>query len=62
MLAGFTTLSCAGFVPSASCAPLVIEMTAGFPMLLPMLAACFTAMPVPTLPGDPPVYDALRER
>jgi CIC family chloride channel protein len=41
---------------------LVIEMTPGFPMLMPMLAACFTAMLVPTLPGDPPVYDALRGR
>jgi CIC family chloride channel protein len=41
---------------------LVIEMTASFPMLLPMLAACFTAMLVPTLLGDPPIYDALRNR
>jgi CIC family chloride channel protein len=37
-------------------------MTASFPMLLPMLAACFTAMLVPTLLGDPPIYDALRNR
>jgi CIC family chloride channel protein len=41
---------------------LVIEMTASFPMLLPMLAACFTAMLVPTLLGDPPIYDSLRKR
>jgi CIC family chloride channel protein len=41
---------------------LVIGMTAGFPMFLSMLAACFTAPLVPTLPGDPPVYDSLRER
>jgi CIC family chloride channel protein len=41
---------------------LVIEMTASFPMLLPMLAACFTAMLVPTLLGDPPIYDSLRQR
>lgn len=41
---------------------LVIEMTASFSMLLPMLAACFTAMLVPTLLGDPPVYDSLRQR
>jgi CIC family chloride channel protein len=40
-------------------APLVIEMTACFTMLLPMLAACFTAMLVL---GGPPVYDSLRER
>jgi CIC family chloride channel protein len=41
---------------------LVIEMTASFTMLLPRLAACFTAMLVPTLLGDLPVYDALRKR
>jgi CIC family chloride channel protein len=39
---------------------LIIEMTASFSMLLPMLAACFTAMLVPTLRGDPPIYDSLR--
>jgi CIC family chloride channel protein len=41
---------------------LVMEMTASFPMLLPMLAACFTAMLVPTLLSDPPIYDSLRNR
>jgi CIC family chloride channel protein len=41
---------------------LVIEMTASFPMLLPMLAACFASMLVPTLLGDPPIYDSLRSR
>jgi chloride channel protein, CIC family len=41
---------------------LIIEMTAGFTMLLPMLGACFAAMLVPTLLGDPPIYDSLRER
>jgi CIC family chloride channel protein len=41
---------------------LVIEMTASFTMLLPMLAACFTAMLVSTLLGDPPIYDSLRNR
>jgi CIC family chloride channel protein len=40
---------------------LIIEMTAGFTMLLPMLGACFAAMLVPTLLGDPPIYDSLRE-
>jgi CIC family chloride channel protein len=40
---------------------LVIEMTATFTMLLPMLGACFAAMLVPTLLRDPPVYDSLRE-
>jgi CIC family chloride channel protein len=41
---------------------LIVEMTAGFPMFLPMLGACFAAMLVPTLLGDPPIYDSLRER
>ena len=41
---------------------LVVEMTASFPMLLPMIAACFAAMLVPNLLGAPPIYDALRER
>src|SRR5262249_45886148 len=40
---------------------LAIEMTASFTMLLPMLAACFTAMVLPTLLGEPPIYDSLRE-
>jgi CIC family chloride channel protein len=41
---------------------LVIEMTGNFTLLLPMLAACFGAMVVPTLLGDSPIYDVLRER
>ena len=41
---------------------LVIEMTASFAMFLPMLVSCFTAMLVPTLLGNPPIYDSLRER
>ena len=40
---------------------LVIEMTAAFTLLLPMLAACFAAMLVPTLLRDTPIYEALRE-
>jgi CIC family chloride channel protein len=39
---------------------LVTEMTANFTLLLPMLAACFAAMLVPTLLGNPPIYDSLR--
>ena len=31
-------------------------------MLLPMLAACFTAMALATLLGGAPVYDWLKER
>jgi chloride channel protein, CIC family len=41
---------------------LVIEMTAGFTMLLPMIAACFAAMLVPNLLGSAPIYDSLRRR
>jgi len=41
---------------------LVIEMTASFTMLLPMLAACFAAMLIPNLLGTSPIYDSLRER
>jgi CIC family chloride channel protein len=39
---------------------LIIEMTAGFTMLLPMLAACFAAMLVPALLRNEPIYDSLR--
>jgi CIC family chloride channel protein len=41
---------------------LVVEMTASFTMLLPMIAACFAAMLVPNLLGGAPIYDSLRER
>ncbi len=40
---------------------LVTEMTGGFTLLLPMLAACFAAMLVPTLLRDEPIYDSLRK-
>lgn len=41
---------------------LVIEMTASFTMLLPMISACFAAMLVPNLLGGAPIYDSLRAR
>jgi CIC family chloride channel protein len=41
---------------------LVTEMTGSFTLLLPMLGVCFVAMTVPTILGDPPIYDSLRER
>ena len=47
---------------SSYCIVLVIEMTAGFPMPLPMIAACFAAMLVPNLLHGIPIYDSLRER
>ncbi len=39
---------------------LVIELTGSYTQLLPMLAACFTAMLVPTLLNNPPIYDSLK--
>jgi chloride channel protein, CIC family len=41
---------------------LVIEMTAGFTTLLPMLGACFAAMLVPNLLHSAPIYESLGER
>ena len=40
---------------------LVIEMTAGFTMLLPMLGACFAAMLIPSLLHSAPIYESLRQ-
>jgi chloride channel protein, CIC family len=40
---------------------LVIEMTGSFNLLLPMIGACFMAMAVPTLLGNPPIYESLRD-
>jgi CIC family chloride channel protein len=41
---------------------LVTEMTSSFTTLLPMLAACFAAMAVPTLIRNRPIYESLRQR
>jgi CIC family chloride channel protein len=41
---------------------LATEMTGSFTLLLPMLGSCCTAMLVPTLLNDPPIYDSLREQ
>jgi CIC family chloride channel protein len=41
---------------------LVIEMTASFTLLLPMLSACFAAMLMAHLLRNAPIYDSLRER
>ena len=38
-----------------------IAMTTDVAMLLPMLGACFIDL-TPTLLGDAPIYDSLRER
>jgi chloride channel protein, CIC family len=39
---------------------LATELTGSFTLLLPMLAACFAAMVVPTLLREPPIYESLR--
>lgn len=64
--AGFAVVGMAAFFTGSVRAPLtgivlVTEMTANVTMLLPMLGACFVAMLVPTLLGNPPIYDLLRE-
>jgi CIC family chloride channel protein len=41
---------------------LVTEMTGSSALLLPMVAASFGAMVVPTLLKNPPVYDSLGHR
>jgi CIC family chloride channel protein len=41
---------------------LINEMTGCFTLLLPLLGACFMAMLVPTLLGNPPIYDSLHEQ
>jgi CIC family chloride channel protein len=63
---GFAVVGMAAFFTGVVRAPLtgivlVTEMTASVTMLLPMLGACFVAILVPTLLGDVPIYDALRE-
>ncbi|WP_245288283.1 chloride channel protein [Bradyrhizobium sp. Ec3.3] len=64
---GFAVVGMAAFFVGVVRAPLtgivlVVEMTANVTMLLPMLGACFTAMLIPTLMRDPPIYDSLREQ
>jgi CIC family chloride channel protein len=63
---GFAVVGMAAFFAGVVRAPLtglvlVTEMTANVTMLLPMLGACFTAMLVPTLLRNPPIYESLRE-
>jgi CIC family chloride channel protein len=64
---GFAIVGMAAFFTGVVRAPLtgivlVTEMTASTAMLLPMIGASFVAMVVPTLLGDPPIYESLRER
>ncbi len=41
---------------------LVTEMSGSLTLMLPMLAACFAAMAVPTWLDNPPIYDSLARR
>jgi len=64
---GFALVGMAAFFTGVVRAPLtgivlVSEMTGSVALLLPMLGACAMGMLVPTLLGDAPVYDSLRER
>ena len=63
--AAFAVVGMSAFFTAVVRAPvtgivLVTEMTGCFTLLLPMLLACFAAMTVPSLLGDPPIYDSLR--
>ena len=65
-LEGFAVVGMAALFVAVVRAPLtgmllVCEMTGNATMLLPMLGACFLAMLVPTLLGNAPIYDSLRE-
>ncbi len=62
----FAVVGMASFFTGAVRAPLtgmvlVSEMTGSVTPLHPMLGACAMALLVPTLLGDPPIYDSLRE-
>jgi CIC family chloride channel protein len=63
--AAFAVIGTAAFFTAVVRAPLtgivlVVELTASYTQILPMLAACFAAMLVPTLLGNPPIYESLR--
>jgi CIC family chloride channel protein len=63
----FAVVAMAAFFTGVVRAPLtgivlVTEMTGNVSLLLPMLAASFLAMLVPTALRDPPIYDSLKAR
>jgi chloride channel protein, CIC family len=63
---GFALVGMAAFFTGIVRSPLtgivlVTEMTGNVTLLLPMLGACCTAMIVPILLRNPPIYDSLRE-
>jgi CIC family chloride channel protein len=41
---------------------LLLEMTGGWTLILPMMAASLTAFIIPELLGNPPIYDSLRKQ
>lgn len=62
----FAVVGMAAFFTGVVRAPLtgivlIVEMTAAFTLMLPMLGACFAAMLLPTLLRDTPIYESLRE-
>lgn len=65
--AAFAVAGMAAFFTAVVRAPvtgiiLSIELTGAFNQFLPMLWACFAAMAVPILLGNPPIYDSLKEQ
>jgi chloride channel protein, CIC family len=63
----FAVIGMAAFFTGVVRAPvtgivLVIEMTAAYTTLFPMLVTCFTAMLAATLLKNPPIYDSLHKR
>jgi chloride channel protein, CIC family len=64
---GFAVVGMAALFSAIVRAPLtaivlVTEVTDNVTMLLPIIVACFAATLIPTLFGDAPILDALRER
>jgi len=62
-----TVVGMAGFFAATVRAPitamaLALELTAVSSLFVPMLATCAVAAAIPTLMGEPPIYDALRTR
>jgi CIC family chloride channel protein len=62
----FAIVAMAAFFTAVVRAPvtgivLVIELTASFTQLMPMLWACFGAMVIPTLFGSRPIYESLSQ-
>ena len=63
----FAVVGMAAFFSAVVRAPitgmvLITELTANYNLLLPMLAASFTAILIPTLAGNPPIYDSLKPK